>query len=319
MSAGRLEGFSLVELMIALGLGLFLIALVINTTTTVFRSGRNIEQAGEVAETSSYLSDLLTTELRLAGYFGQIGSLADNSATMPDICSGPSHADMANAMVFPLQGLNNVSAGQRLCGGDLLMAGSDVLLIRRVDSNSQPPGRPLVDTQHYIQATPSQLVMALGADSASFNLVQADGVSPAPIRAWHQTVYYLSADHTFKRRRFYRGSLGPSEPLAESVDDFQLLYGIDRSGDGMANAQNQQPAFINKPTSAEEWRQLVAVRFYLLVSSTESLAGTTEAQHYSYGDRADLVFNDRKIRRLSRGYAVLENSRSKTPGQTEGR
>jgi len=314
----RVQGFSLIELMVALGLGLFLIALVLNTTSTVFRSGRNIEQAGEVAETSSYLSDLLTTELRLAGYFGQLEYLADASATMPDICSGPSLVGTDSAMAFPLQGLNNVSAGQRLCGGDLLMPGSDVLLIRRAESHSQQPGSPLIDTQHYIQAVPNQWVMALGADSANFNLVQADGVSPAPIRAWHQTVYYLSADHTFKRRRFNRGSLGPSEPLAESVDDFQLLYGIDRSGNGVANAQDQQPAFVHKPTSTEEWRQLVAVRFYLLISSTEPFAGTTEAQHFSYGDRAP-VFNDRKLRRLSRGFAVLENRRGKVPEQAEGR
>ncbi|MGB1245415.1 MAG: PilW family protein, partial [Porticoccaceae bacterium] len=63
----RESGFSLIELIVSLGLGLFLIAIMINSTSAIFRSGRSIEQTGEVAETGRYLSDLLNTELRLAG------------------------------------------------------------------------------------------------------------------------------------------------------------------------------------------------------------------------------------------------------------
>ena len=76
----RPSGFSLIELIVSLGLGLFLIAIMINSTSAVLRSGRTVEQTGEVAETSRYLSNLLNTELRLAGFFGQIEYRADPSA-----------------------------------------------------------------------------------------------------------------------------------------------------------------------------------------------------------------------------------------------
>ena len=82
----KVIGFSLVELIIALGLGLFLIATMVSSTSALFRSGRTIEQIGEVAETSRYLTDLVNTELRLAGFFGQFEHMPDPDAVLPDIC-----------------------------------------------------------------------------------------------------------------------------------------------------------------------------------------------------------------------------------------
>lgn len=307
MNRSTAAGFSLIELIVALGLGLFLIAIMANSTSGILRSGRSIEQSGEVAETSRYLTNLLNTELRLAGFFGQLDYLADPSATLPDICSGPLKAGLNNAMAIPIQGMDNISAGQRLCGGDRLLTGSDILLIRRADTRSQAPGRGLTAMQHYIQAIPGKVIVAMGADQASFTLRQSDGMTAAPLRAWRQTIYYVSADNIFKRRRFYRGSLSPSEPLAEGVDDFQLVYGIDRSGNGVANAEAQQPAFINAPGSVEDWANTVAVEFYLLISSTENSAAISKRQSYSYANKPDLVFEDKKIRRLIKGFAALEN------------
>lgn len=303
----RPSGFSLIELIVSLGLGLFLIAIMINSTSAVLRSGRTVEQTGEVAETSRYLSNLLNTELRLAGFFGQIEYRTDSSALLPDICAGPLAAGLNNAIAFPVQGLGNISAGQRLCGGDQLLEGSDVLLIRRAGTSTETLGGNLTAAQHYIQATPSEFIVAAGANQSSLNLYQANGVTAAPVRAWHQTIYYVSADNTFKRRRFYRGKLSPSEPLAEGIDDFQLVYGIDRSGNGIANAQNQQPAFVDMPGSPQDWANTVAVEFYLLISSTEISSAIRETQNYSYADKTDLVFEDNKIRRLVKGFAPLEN------------
>lgn len=307
MTRLRPSGFSLIELIVSLGLGLFLIAIMINSTSAVLRLGRTVEQTGEVAETSRYLSNLLNTELRLAGFFGQIEYRADPSALLPDICAGPLAAGPNNAIAFPVQGLGNISAGQRLCGGDQLLEGSDVLLIRRAGTSTETLGGKLTAAQHYIQATPSEFIVATGANQSSLNLYQANGVTAAPVRAWHQTIYYVSADNTFKRRRFYRGKLSPSEPLAEGIDDFQLVYGIDRSGNGIANAQNQQPAFVDMPGSPQDWANTVAVEFYLLISSTEISSAFRETQSYSYADKTDLVFEDNKIRRLVKGFAPLEN------------
>ena len=233
--------------------------------------------------------------------------MTDPSALLPDICAGPLAAGPNNAIAFPVQGLGNISAGQRLCGGDQLLEGSDVLLIRRAGTSTETLGGKLTAAQHYIQATPSEFIVAAGANQSSLNLYQANGVTAAPVRAWHQTIYYVSADNTFKRRRFYRGKLSPSEPLAEGIDDFQLVYGIDRSGNGIANAQNQQPAFVDMPGSPQDWANTVAVEFYLLISSTEISSAIRETQSYSYADKTDLVFEDNKIRRLVKGFAPLEN------------
>lgn len=302
-------GFSLIELMVALALGLFLTLIMISSTVSLFRVGRNIEQTGEVAESSRYLVALLQTELPLAGYFGPIDYQPDITAVPPDICSGPLDAGLNNALAFAIQGLNNVAEGSRLCGGDTLLAGSDVLLIRRASSMALNPfSDSLLGVQHYIQAVPNNVVLDIGADPAVFSLRGSDGLTPAPIRAWHQAIYYIAEDSTFKRRRFHRGSLGPAEPLAEGVDDFQLSYGIDRSGNGIPNAKGKRAAFVDAPASAQEWHNIVAVEFYLLLSSTDPSPNPTKNLRYSYAEKTNVAYSDQKIRRLFKGFAPLKNA-----------
>ena len=92
-------------------------------------------------------------------------------------------------------------------------------------------------------------MLDLGANSSSFNLLEKDGTTVAAIREYHQDIYFVDTDNVFNRLSLINGAY-TLEPLVEGVDDFQLVYGIDRSGDGVANADGGNAAFVELPASA---------------------------------------------------------------------
>ncbi len=72
---------------------------------------------------------------------------------------------------------------------------------------------------------------------------------------------------------------GHTQPLVGGVDDFQVLYGIDRDGDGLANsyenATNVQPT---------EWLSIVSLRYAVLVSSETAVKSTDDALPFALLD-----------------------------------
>lgn len=303
----KVQGVSMIELIIALALGLYLSSITISLTLNSFVSARQIELTSQVLEHSRYLMGLLKRELDLAGFYGQISYAPASVETLPDLCAGLTSTNLAQHLAFPVQGLNNGSLNTSACGGDLLLPGTDLLLIRRVAGEAVKPGPGLLPSQHYIQASPEHLIADTGSNQARFSLTQANGLKSVPVRAYQPTIYYVSADHNFKRRRYLKGRWSSPEPLAEAVDDFQLLYGIDRSGKGIASAGDGAPAFVEFPSSSAEWRQVVAIEFYLLISSGDSVPGSIDRKQYSYAGKSNITFNDNKKRRLVKGLSGLVN------------
>jgi len=142
-------GFSLIELMIAITLGL----LIMSGLTTIFvknsQARSEIERSNRQLESGRYAMTLLTEDLRMAGFlaaFNPYDSIiypvapplgADTApvtpamTAMPDPCA-TSVADLNKAFFFHVQGIDNLSTTPS-CVSDA-RAGSDILVIRRVST-----------------------------------------------------------------------------------------------------------------------------------------------------------------------------------------
>ena len=310
----RQSGFSMVELLIAVALGIVLSWAILDVTLNSSRTARELELTSEMIENGRYLTRLLGGELQLAGFYGRLEDYSDDTVTaQPDPCTGLSSASLRNGMNYPLLGLDGVAAGTTTCNGDVLLTGSDALLIRRADTTSVNSTAGLVAARHYLQETITAAVLDLGSNIASFNLLEKDGTTVAAIREYHQDIYFVDTDNVFNRLSLINGAY-TVEPLVEGVDDFQLVYGIDRSGDGVANADGGNAAFVELPASASEWEDVVSVKIFLLLSSTSNAPGLSDGKTYSYADRAGITFSDSKKRRLFSAVARLTNVSIKRSG-----
>ena len=261
------RGFSLIELMLAATLALLLVLSISDLLLSIFRVSQGTQQKAEVAENAHYLLGLLKHDIQMAGFYGNL----DLSTTIqrPDICSMPSKLSIQQALRYPVDGINNASINQRLCGHQIILPGSDILLLRQGLLSSQSMSEQL--------------------------------------SAWKQTIYYVAEDRSFKRRRYIEDPDDPkkpkniTEPIIEGVDDFQVEYGI-----RYIQQQGISIEFIELPLNEQQWSQLVAIRVYLLLSSTTQSPQNHTFKTYRYGNKA-IELQDNKYRGLFTGLSIINN------------
>jgi len=70
--------------------------------------------------------------------------------------------------------------------------------------------------------------------------------------------------------------------VAEGVENLQVEYGMDADGDGTPDRYLEYPDAAIAPAYGA-WQNVMAVRLYLLVRSTESDAQYTETKQFNLG------------------------------------
>src|SRR5512135_1204957 len=139
------NGFTIVELMVALAIGsvllLALATLFINTST----ARAEMDKASRQIESGRYAMQMLSDEVSHAGYYGALINPPSNNANLtalPDPCSN-AVADIQNNAFLPLQGYAGASTAAGIDTGKLgcldAAAGykpyTAVLVIRRSDTS----------------------------------------------------------------------------------------------------------------------------------------------------------------------------------------
>ena len=72
MKRARQQGFGLVEILIALTLGIVIILGITTLYTDSSRSLSDVNRATRITETASYAMDLVTSDLEAAGFWGEV-------------------------------------------------------------------------------------------------------------------------------------------------------------------------------------------------------------------------------------------------------
>ncbi len=169
-------GFSLIELMVAITIGLAVLA----GLTTIFSNSSatygELEKAAQQIENGRYAIDLIGQDLRHAGFYGQFQGSTTTPAALPDPCEVANLANLNAALALPVQGTSAPDFvtdpnAPGTCGAWLTAAnlapGSDILVIRRADSRVITAAPTLNEV--YVQANPVQAEVQIG-DPAGFAL-----------------------------------------------------------------------------------------------------------------------------------------------------
>lgn len=303
------SGFSLVELMISMTIGLILVlglsTLLIENSAT--RS--ELEKSSRQVENGRYATQILTEDIRHAGFYGQYSTLAAPPASLPDPCT-TALADLGPAMTLPIQGYDapaTVPAPLSACLPDANhVAGTDILVIRRAD-RAEIPIVSRVAGQIYLQTTAVAYVLggATGSETQAapgvFILKMKDGVTAAMLRKYRTHIYFISPcgiptgggttctgstdDNgrpipTLKRLELTvaSGSAAFSvTPLVEGIENFQLDYGIDTTDDGAPDS------YVTAPASNTDWSNVMTVRVNLLARNNDPTTGYLDTKRYDLG------------------------------------
>lgn len=265
----RQGGFSLAELMIAATIGLLILAGLSGVFATTSKSRGEVERANRQIENGRYAVQLLTDDLKLAGYYGELNPTGlTTPAAKPDACL-TAVADLRTAMVLHVQGYDNGDAAPS-CLPDL-RSGTDILVIRRAstcvagvgDCDAAAVGRPYFQaslcypqTVPGASTTPPELGsndvnnhFAVDTDPNALNLRRRNcsgaSADKADIRRFVTHIYYVANNNTSSdgiptlKRAELGGNAGSAAfvivPLVEGIENIQFEYGIDTDAVGDAN------------------------------------------------------------------------------------
>lgn len=304
-------GLTLVELLVALTIGLLLLAGLTLIFVNSSEANRELQKTAQQVENGRYAIDLLSQDLRLAGFYGHFHELPAPPATAPDPCE-TDPAKLEAALALPVQGYRAPDLSTRpdvtatTCDGLLTAAnlrpGSDVLVVRRASTTVVAPG---ASGRYYIQSTGSQAKIQLENGSGSWNLFTNAG-TPAPVREYRVHVYFVAPcsvgtgtdasgikgvcragdDNIPTLKRLELESTGMTiVPLVEGIEYLKLEYGVDNvpgtpdpttglTGDATVDSFTPVPA---------DWSQVIAAKVYLLARNTQGTSGHVDDKSYLLG------------------------------------
>ena len=147
--AASSRGFSLIELMLSITLGLLILAGLSSIFVNTSQSSRELRRTAEQIENGRYAVELMTQDLRHAGFYGELTKLPAVPASA-DPCTLPASgavSDTSNAalalpiQVYPAAGLgsSDFASVPAACAALIpspanLAPGSDIVVVRRADT-----------------------------------------------------------------------------------------------------------------------------------------------------------------------------------------
>jgi type IV pilus assembly protein PilW len=185
-------GLSLVELMIAITIGLLITAGLVTVFASSSQTQNELRRTAQQIENGRYAMDILIQDLQVAGFYGSYRKLATPSAVPSNPCTTTSSTLQSDISV-PVQGYASASSTAQAtlpsgCTTSLipsadLAAGSDVLVVRRASTTplNVVAGEVATSGAYYLQVNPSTFELQTGAGAATTCTSKADGVTAATI------------------------------------------------------------------------------------------------------------------------------------------
>ncbi|TMG84753.1 MAG: prepilin-type N-terminal cleavage/methylation domain-containing protein [Betaproteobacteria bacterium] len=283
--ANRERGMTLIELMVAMTLGL----LVLSVVTVIFSgtSGNRarLERGGRLAENAAYAVELLSDEIRMAGFFSET-NFTGVTWQVPDPCAATLIAQGWSAVPFtapvPIAGYQGSDAVPNCFTNR--KAGTAVVVTRRVSADTTAPAS--ATGAYFLQASKCASDPAgwfYSGNQAIFTLHKLDCATLADIRETVVRSYYVSTCNecgtdnvpTLKRVELV-GTQMTVTPLVEGVENLQVMYGFDTDGDG--NADIYRAALSGVAGAPDnDWSNVVAAKLYVLARTTDAEPGYVDS------------------------------------------
>ena len=323
MNVRAAAGFSLVELMVALGLSLLLLTGVVAIFTSSRVSYESTDQLSRVQETGRFALEQISRHLRSAGFPGCARQPRDVSTTLRN--SG----DLQwNFLEGPVRGFNATGTNWLPALSATIeqaVPTSDVLVVRgprldaapmRITADMTGPTDVLTVNDASIVGTDGRVVMAYSCQGRSFFFAKQAGstlthtaeatvpgnmtnstsfrfFANAEVIPVETVVYFVRESEVLPGTNslWRRSGLATAEELVQGVDQMQVEYGVDPNDDRVVDDYVTANSVTN-------WDRVVAVRVALLVSSVQQYGNDTDQRTYQLLNTTVNPPGDRRLREV---------------------
>jgi type IV pilus assembly protein PilW len=317
---GGHKGLTLIELMISLALGSFLVLMIIQITLQNRQSARLQEAMAQSQENARFAIEMLSRDIRGADYWG---------------CGGSTLVDFA-----PLLGAGNTAVV------GTYTAQSDTLSLTSSSTTDVIVETDMSTTSQAIQVTPNTLINQcdyvfitdcehgdLFLANANGSAMQSTGNIPNPqgqacsgtggVSSGQITHTYSTGDFVLIAKnylyqtaqisgtsdttwgythRLVRLTNGVNaQPIVGGIERIRFLYGIDTDDDNVVNVYR----YADTVTANSEWDEVVAIRYEMVTQSAEPFA-LRQPEPYWF-DGQQVTPTDRRFRRVYSGTVTIRN------------
>lgn len=300
----RMRGFSLVELMVGMAVGLVLIAGLSLLFANTSQSGNELEKSIRQIENGRYATELLHEDLMLAGFYGEV-PVETLTMVSPNLCA-TSGATLgwdtsipgAPKAPLPIVGLTDSEVSALACLPNR-QAGTRAFAVHRLDTDTVAPASITSTDAVYVQTSrctsdPAASPFVASPDSGALTLREKNCATLSPARKYISRIYYIASCNecgtdtvpTLKMVELRGGAL-VTVPLAEGIENMVLEYGFDTTDpldpDPATNASKGLPEVFLTGLSGtagardNDWANVVAMRIHLLSRTTERSRGYDDA------------------------------------------
>ena len=327
-------GFSLIELMISVTLGLLILAGVLALYLDLTRSNAELAKMNRQIENGRFTLQLLQQELWHAGYWDTYVP-ALPSAVPPTVIPNPcipfsdwDAAYISNMFSLPVQGYAAEVSLPDECSGIVTnrQSDSDVLVVRYASTcaastagcENYAAGKLYLQTQqctntgHGNYASDAATIPVLGTPGIS--VYKKDCITASDKRKLIISIFYVrsysvtSSDGipTLMRAEFDLSGgvvkMQSAQPVIEGIQSIQFEYGRDTDEDGSADIFDDCSS-----CTALDWANVVAVQVHVLARNLETSSGYVDDKTYQLGSTILRPFNDGYRRHAYTSYVRLVN------------
>lgn len=321
----RQTGLSLIELMIALGLGLLIVAAMGYLYVGNRQAFRVQDNLARLQENGRYAVEVLGQDLRMVGYIG-CGTLEEITVAPTAVVAAPVAVPTPDNVLTGTEGAAGASDSISLMRVDGRGAALTAAMANAADPVPIPKspaqyaagkyfliadclGADLFRNSDAIDTGATSIVHKVGAYNASGSLSKAYGADALIFPYTH--IRYRIDSNPAGNPALYRDVNGAAEEVVENVKAMQIVYGLDTNDNGAVDAYRRADEVVN-------WAQVLAVRVSLLLRSPEANVSTGppavfwDTNNDGVNDFKPLVDADAKARRLLYVYTTTIALRNRT-------
>lgn len=311
------SGMSLVELMVAMVIGLFLTAGVFTIFSMSSSNVTTTSQFNQLQENGRIALAIMERDISQLGFMGDItgtdfilgtNTNVEISALTTDcVGAGLNNATLPNnkpAHFRRLWGYENTATSEHLSclNYNAVKTNTDVLQLKRFLGPSVSNGD---SNAIYVAANSSQVAFFIGVTPATV-------IENSRLWEYQHHVYFIADDANgipiLRRKTLTSTGMSNDEQLVEGIENIRFLYGFDNDGDSTPDSYIPALSVTESMWDNQVFQRLVAIKAFILVRSINQDRSYTNQTQYQLGDKTIVIpANDHYRRKIMSTTIVLEN------------
>ncbi len=294
-SAQSQHGLSLVELMVSLAIGSFLIIGAMTVYTQNRASYITNEQLARVQENAQFALDVIEPHIRLTSYWGQTSRWADIDGVSSTTDSNP------NALTVPT---DECGAGWTWDLSNAIAGSNNAYTLTCAPDYPVQPNTDVLITRHASVATTAATAGTVQIRSSRVRgQLFSNGVEPAlsggtaeDTYDLHVNAFYVASrsdlfdDYPSLRRKTLTTIGGApviqDEEIAPGVENMQVRYGLDTNGDNSVDRYVDADSPLMDPDDPGfiTGTRIISTRIWLLMRAQRFETGVADMRDYEFAD-----------------------------------